>query len=171
MAAPTNLQAAASCRVAGRPLIAHGGGIPGFNSQLAYYPKTEVTVVALSNVNGPGADAIVRKLGALVHGDTVVLLPERKSISVPMATLERYVGGYEVEPGRVMNVTLENGHLHCQLGGDGKFPIAAATETRFFPVPFEAEFEFRKDKKGKVTGMVLRHRTEETFAKRLDGTP
>jgi CubicO group peptidase (beta-lactamase class C family) len=156
---------------AGRPIIQHGGGIPGFNAKLMYYPNSDVVTVALSNLNGPGADSIAQKLGLLAHGDAVVLPPERKSISVPAKVLEKYVGSYEVEPGMLMNVTLENGQLYCQLTGDGKFPIAAESETRFFPVPFEAQFEFRKNAKGKVTGMLLRQGNEETFAKRTAGTP
>lgn len=155
---------------AGRKVIQHGGAIPGFNSMLAYYPSSNVVVIALSNLNGPGAVSIAQKFGLLAHGDAVVLPPERKSISVPAKVLEKYVGSYEVEPGVLMNVTLENGQLLCQLTGDGKFPIAAQTETRFFPVPFEAQFEFRRDAKGRVTGMVLRQGSEETFAKRTGST-
>jgi CubicO group peptidase (beta-lactamase class C family) len=155
----------------GRQVISHGGGIPGFNSQLSYYPASDLVVVALSNLNGPGADIVANKLGALAHGEAVVLMPERKSITLPAKVLEKYVGSYDFEPGRAMNVTLENGQLHCQVTGDGKFPIAAESETRFFPVPFEAQFEFRMDKKGKVTGMLLRHGSEEKFAKRLGGEP
>lgn len=151
----------------GRPIIEHGGAIPGFNARLVYYPNSDVVVVALSNLAGPGAMSIVQKLSSLAQGDAVVLPPERRSISVPAKVLEKYVGSYQLEPGVAMNVTLEDGQLHCQRTGDGKFPIAAETPTRFFPVPFEAQFEFIKDKKGRVTGMVLRHGTEETFAKRM----
>lgn len=155
----------------GRQIVEHGGAIPGFSAKLAYYPKSDVVAVALSNVNGPGAQSIVQKLGSLANGDAVVLPPERKWISVPTKVLQKYVGSYEMEPGVFMNVTLENGQLLCQRTGDGKFPIAAESETRFFPVPFEAQFEFRKDAKGRVTGMVLRHGSEETFAKRTSTTP
>jgi hypothetical protein len=155
----------------GRPIIEHGGAIPGFNAKLAYYPTSHVVVVALSNLAGPGAVSIAQKLGSLVHGDAVVLPPERKSISLPTKVLENYVGSYELEPGVAMNVTLENGQLQCQRTGDGKFPIAAESETRFFPVPFEAQFEFMKDTKGRVTGMVLRHGTHETVAKRTGSPP
>ena len=38
----------------GRRVIAHGGGIDGFNTHLAYYPETKTVIVALSNVNGTG---------------------------------------------------------------------------------------------------------------------
>jgi CubicO group peptidase (beta-lactamase class C family) len=150
----------------GRRRFEHGGGIPGFNAKMAYYPDTGVSVIALSNLNGPGPDDIVDKLGVLAHGDPVVLLPERESIALPEKVLRRYVGSYQVEPERVMTVTFEDGHLQCQLTGDGKFPIAAETETRFHPVPFDALFEFRVEG-GKVTGMVLRHGSGETFAKRI----
>jgi CubicO group peptidase (beta-lactamase class C family) len=150
----------------GRRWYEHGGGIPGFNAKMAYYPDTEVVAIALSNLNGPGPDEIVQKLGALAHGDAVVLLNERKSVSLPAKVLRKYVGVYQVEPERVMTVTLENGQLHCQLTGDGKFPIAAETETRFFPVPFDAHFEFRVEK-GKVTGLVLQHGSEVAFAPRV----
>jgi CubicO group peptidase (beta-lactamase class C family) len=156
---------------AGRQIVEHGGGIPGFNTKLAYYPNSNVVIVALSNLNGPGADSIVRKLGPLAHGDAVVLPPERKSISLPAKVLKQYVGSYEWEPGVLMNVTLENGQLYCQRTGDGKFPIAAETQTRFFPIPFEAVFEFRKDAKGKVTGLAMGHGYEDTFAKRVSNTP
>jgi len=150
----------------GRRAIEHGGGIPGFNAKLAFYPDSGIVVIALSNINGPGADEIAQKLGALAHGDAVVLLPERKSIQLPVKTLQKYVGGYQVDPGHVMNVTLENGQLQCQLTGDGKFPIAAESETRFFPLPFESQFEFRMEK-GKAVALVLRHGNEETVARRV----
>ena len=51
----------------GRTRYAHGGGINGFNSSLAYYPESRVTVAVLANVNGPAADDIGAKLSALVH--------------------------------------------------------------------------------------------------------
>jgi len=150
----------------GRRVFEHGGGIPGFNSKLAFYPDSGVVVVTLSNINGPGADEIAQKLGALAHGDAVVLLPERKSIELPAKTLQKYVGAYQFDPQRVMTVTLENGQLQCQVTGDGKFPIAAETATRFFPLPFESQFEFRMEK-GKAVALVIRHGNEERVAKRV----
>jgi CubicO group peptidase (beta-lactamase class C family) len=152
----------------GRPRFEHGGGIPGFNAKMAYYPDTAVAVIALSNLNGPGPDDIVDKLGALAHGDAVTLLTERKSIPLPESVLRKYIGTYQVEPERVMTVSYVDGQLQCQLTGDNMLPIAAKTATRFFPLPFDAEFEFRVEK-GKVTGMILRHGSEETFARRVGG--
>ena len=106
----------------GRKIFQHGGGIPGFNAQLTYYPETDVTIVALSNLNGPGAEILGQKLGALAHGDLVVLMSERKSITVPVNILRKYVGQYDFEPGRVMNVTLEK--RPAPLPGHGRREVS-----------------------------------------------
>ena len=63
--------------VNGRKVIEHGGGIEGFNTELAYYPEDNLTVVVLSNLNGPATPDLASKLGALAHGEKVVLLSER----------------------------------------------------------------------------------------------
>ena len=49
---------------------AHNGAINGFNSFLAYYPESRVTVVVLANVNGPAADDLGGKLSALALAAT-----------------------------------------------------------------------------------------------------
>lgn len=53
----------------GRRIIAHGGGINGFVSQLTYYPEEELTVVVLQNAAAqPGAGALAAELAELVLG-------------------------------------------------------------------------------------------------------
>jgi CubicO group peptidase (beta-lactamase class C family) len=36
----------------GHKLIEHGGGIEGFNTDMAYYPEDKLTIVVLANLNG-----------------------------------------------------------------------------------------------------------------------
>jgi CubicO group peptidase (beta-lactamase class C family) len=62
----------------GRTRYSHNGAINGFNSFLAYYPDSRVTVAVLANVIGPAADELGAKLSALAHGETVALQSERK---------------------------------------------------------------------------------------------
>jgi CubicO group peptidase (beta-lactamase class C family) len=52
----------------GRKVIQHGGGIEGFNTFLAYYPDSKVTVAVLANINGQAPGQIASKLGDLAHG-------------------------------------------------------------------------------------------------------
>ncbi|HSL69769.1 MAG TPA: serine hydrolase domain-containing protein [Longimicrobiales bacterium] len=53
----------------GRPLIAHGGGINGFLSQLDYYPEDSLSIVVLINTGGPvSPGAIARDIAEVFYG-------------------------------------------------------------------------------------------------------
>ena len=131
--------------VNGHKVIEHGGGIEGFNTQLTYYPEDQVTVAVLGNLNGGAPGEIASKLGALLHGDPVVLPSERKEITLPVAKLAGYVGTYELKPGFDLVVTLEGGQLMTQATGQAKLPMFAESETRFFLKAVDAQIEFSGD--------------------------
>jgi CubicO group peptidase (beta-lactamase class C family) len=141
--------------VSGHKVIDHGGGIEGFNTFLAYYPEDKLTVVALSNLNGDAPPWIVTRLAALARGEKVELSSERKEITVAPKILEQYVGTYELAPKVNMMITVEGGQLISQVSGQGKVPLFATSETKFFPKVVDAEIEFDKDDKGVVTYLVL----------------
>jgi CubicO group peptidase (beta-lactamase class C family) len=134
-----------SAIVNGRRVVAHGGGIDGFNTQMAYYPDSRTVVIVLSNVAGAVPGTLGGQLGALMHGDTVTLTTERKEIAVPAATLAKYVGAYELAPKVVMTITLDGEQLSAQLTGQGKLPIYAQSETLFFLKVVDAQLEFAGD--------------------------
>jgi CubicO group peptidase (beta-lactamase class C family) len=148
--------------VNGHKVIAHGGGIEGFNTELAYYPDDKLTVVVLANLNGSAPGDIARKLAAVAHGETVVLPSERKEVTVSPATLEQYVGTYELAPDFDLVMTLENGQLMTQATGQPKFPLFAESETKFFLKVVDAQVEFFKNDKGDVTYLVLHQGGRDT---------
>ena len=139
----------------GRQKISHGGGIEGFNTFLAYYPADKLTVVVLSNINGSAPDDIALKLAAIAHGEKVVLSNERKEVTVAPKVLADYPGTYQLAPGVSMDVTLESGQLITQVTGQGKVPLFAESDTKFFPKVVDAEIEFFRDDKGAVSYLVL----------------
>lgn len=56
--------------ILGHRTIEHGGGIPGFRTELAYFPDDTLTVVVLVNTAGPvDAGRIAQSVVALVLGD------------------------------------------------------------------------------------------------------
>src|SRR5687768_10795558 len=146
----------------GRRVIAHGGGIDGFNTHLAYYPESKTVVIVLSNVNGAVPGTLGGQLGALMHGDSVTLTTERKAISVPPATLAKYVGAYELAPNAVMTISPEGDGLMAQLTGQGRLPIFAQTETLFFLTVVDAQIEFAAD----GSSLVLHQNGRSTKAAR-----
>jgi CubicO group peptidase (beta-lactamase class C family) len=95
--------------------------------------------------------------------DTVA---ERKEVAVSPQILAQYTGTYEMRPGFDMVITVEGGQLMSQATGQGKIPLFAMSETKFFPKVMDAEIEFVKDDKGAVTQMVLHQGPGEIKAAR-----
>jgi hypothetical protein len=133
----------------------HGGGIEGFNTMLAYYPDTKLTIAVLANLNGRAAEDLAGKLAALSRGEAVTLTSERKEITIGPDVLARYVGTYEVAPKINMTITLVDGTLMTQLTGQPAFPLFAESETAFFLKVVDAQVEFVKDKAGTVTHAIM----------------
>lgn len=133
----------------GRKVIEHGGGIKGFNTHLAYYPDDKLVVVALANLNGGAASAMVPKLASLARGEALALPSERKEVTLAPQVLSQYVGTYEFpQMGRKMWIRLEGDRLSTQLSGQSRVPIFAESESKFFLKVVDAQIEFGKDKKG-----------------------
>jgi CubicO group peptidase (beta-lactamase class C family) len=151
----------------GRKVVQHGGGIDGFNTYLAYYPDNKLTVAVLANINGETPGQIATKLADLAFGGTVLLTSERKEIAVPVATLSKYVGAYEVAPGVNMQMRLDGDHLTTQLPGQQAFPVFAESETKFFLKVVDAQVEFFMDASGAVTHAVMYQNGRERKVARL----
>jgi CubicO group peptidase (beta-lactamase class C family) len=138
----------------GHKMIAHDGGIEGFNTALAYYPDDKLVVAVLANLNGP-AGQIAGNLAKVALGEKVVLPTERKEITVSPEILKQYVGTYELTPTFSIVMTLENGQLMTQATNQQKLPLFAESETMFFLKVVDAQVEFVKNEKGEVTHIVL----------------
>jgi len=139
----------------GHKMIAHDGGIQGFNTFLGYFPDDKLVVAVLANLNGPFADQIARNVAKVAYGEKVVLPAERKEITVSPEILKQYVGTYELTPNFSLAITLEDGQLISQGTNQGKVPMYAESETMFFLKLVDAQIEFVKNEKGEVTNLVL----------------
>ena len=155
----------------GHKVIEHGGGIEGFNTELAYYPEDKLTVAVLANVNGNAPAQIATQLAAVARGDKVRLTSERKEITLDPTVLSRYVGAYRMEPpvNDTMLVTLEGNQLSVKLGAQPSFPVFPESETTFFLKVVDAQVEFPKDDgSGKATQLTLHQSGHDLVGKRLD---
>jgi CubicO group peptidase (beta-lactamase class C family) len=96
--------------IGGRRVIAHGGGINGFVSHLAYYPDEDLSVVVLQNSTAPpGPASLADELVDIVLGPT----EEHASVDFD-DDAEAYVGSYTgVARGEdlTMHVSAEDGGL------------------------------------------------------------
>jgi uncharacterized protein YneR len=92
---------------------------------------------------------------------------ERKAIEVSPVILAKYVGTYELQPKFNLMITLEGNQLMAQASGQGKAPIFASSETRFFLRMVDAEIEFFKNDTGGISHLVLYQNQQEMKAPRI----
>lgn len=79
----------------------------------------------------------------------------RKEIELPVATLSRFVGKYELQPDFVMEIKVEDNALVVLAPGQPKLPLFAETERDFFFKVIDAQILFQEDEEGVVTGLVF----------------
>lgn len=139
----------------GEDVQMHGGGIEGFSTMIIRVPAQKLLVVALANLEQAQSGRLAQDLALLALGKDIPKPTIRKEVELPIETLRRYPGVYQLTPNFSLTVTLEDGQLITQGTNQGKIPIFAETETRFFPKVMEATITFQIDSGGKVTGLVL----------------
>ena len=154
----------------GRKVISHNGSIDGFNSQLNYYPESQVTVVALANINGPDVFELAAQLEALAFGETATLIAERKEIDLPAATLQKYVGVYQLNEATAISVRLIDGRLTMQPTNQGQSPMFPESEKAFFLKDVDVQMEFVTDAQGRVMEMLTHQGGKTQKARRFSDT-
>ncbi len=91
----------------GHMRLGHNGSVPGFYSELEYFPKTDNTVVILSNQNAiakgqftPGTHEIDSELMTLAAEPTAAVPSEGKDLVLSPRVLRLYTGRYVAEDGK-----------------------------------------------------------------------
>ncbi len=151
----------------GHDVIGHGGGINGFNTLLMRAPAEKVTVVVLANQNGPAADTMGKELMAMYFGKDVKPRPVLTEVKQPVEKMDAVTGQYELRPGFVLKVWREGEQMVTQATGQGKMPVFALSENRYFSKLVDAQLEFKRGEDGKATGLVLHQGGRQMEWKRI----
>ncbi len=133
----------------GHRMISHGGGINGFTTHARRLPDDRLFVSVLTNrdTGNPNPEMLTKKIAALIIGK-----PYRApvAITLPVATLDSYVGEYEVSEKEKVKISREENKLMLSMGA-AKVEILSSSETEFFSPA--GRFTFIKEG-GKVTAMI-----------------
>ncbi|MGB8536763.1 MAG: serine hydrolase [Acidobacteriaceae bacterium] len=138
------------------PYFSHGGANEGFRNIFVAYEKSGDGAVVMTNSDAGGelGDEVMHSI-ADEYGWPDYRSTIRVAVRIDPKILAQYVGTFELRKGFDLVVTLERGQLMIQATGEGKDPLYAETETKFFPTVVPAEIEFVKDVQGTVTHLVL----------------
>ncbi len=153
-------------------IITHGGATRGFRAFVGFDPDTRVGAVVLAN-SSHGIGDIGYHLINPEFPLTSAPVVDREEIEVAQDILTSYVGEYELRPSFVMNVTHEDGDLFVQATGQGKVPVFAESETKFFAREVNAQFSFTVDELGTVTALTLHQngRNQPALRRKTPGVP
>lgn len=139
----------------------HGGNDVAHSSTFVYYPDIDAGYVVFSNYQGvPGGIAGV--VDDAFFGEHMTA-PQRSTatgttvVDVPVATLRRYAGKYEMTSlgGLVLTVELQGGQLQIQLPGQPALPLRPTSMTSFEVVGAPARMTFNTAADGAVEGITF----------------
>lgn len=93
--------------------------------------------------------------------------PEKKPVEVDAATLQQYVGSYELQPGFIIEITTTGNQIFAQATGQPKFEIFAEKPGTFFLKVVKASMDFNKDAGGKVISLTLHQGGQDLEGKKI----
>jgi hypothetical protein len=94
----------------------------------------------------------------------------RATVELDSATLERYVGYYQLDPQAVFEITLEGNQLFARLTGQTRAKIYPSGNDKFFYKIVNAQIAFQSGSGGTVTGLVLHQHGDDMPAPRIDAS-
>jgi CubicO group peptidase (beta-lactamase class C family) len=151
-----------------RILDTSAGGIYLFESAIRRYAPDDVCVVVLSDSVDSDAGSISRDLAAILFKKHYELPAEHQAISVSPATLDSYVGRYELSAGLVLVVSKDENGLMIQRSDEPKIEVFPESETRFFVKGSDAMITFITGPQGSATRLVLQQGGRDIPAPRIN---
>ncbi len=121
-------------------IFCHGGATGGYRTFIGFVKETGKGVVLLTN-SSTGADDI--GLYLLDPGSKLSEVRSKSdAVKLPKATIEQYVGVYELQPELKITITKEGSQLYGQATGQGRFEMYPKNDTVFYLTVVEAEISF-----------------------------
>jgi CubicO group peptidase (beta-lactamase class C family) len=131
-------------------IVWHNGGTGGYRSFAGFDPVRKLGVVVLGN-STVGVDDI----GFHLLDSTMALSKPQVAVTLPPATLDAYLGRYQLNPSFSISITREGDTLYAQPTGQQRFQVFASGPNEFFLRAVEAQVSFERDAEQKVVALVL----------------
>jgi CubicO group peptidase (beta-lactamase class C family) len=163
----------------GLKMISHGGADAGYRTFLARFPDQNFSVNVLSNLGSFDPGSIALKVADIYLKDKeVVAGPKKdnaekketsdaKEVKVDHDLLVTYCGNYELQPGNVAIISLENENLFVTAPGLIKTQMKAIGADEFEVKEVSARVTFMQGDSGKISKMKVEMNGEEHYAMKL----
>ena len=153
----------------GLATVSHGGADAGYRTYLVRFPEEEMSITVFSNLGSFNPGGIAYQVADIFMEDR---LPDQdtkedeseeesemddvsEKVEIPSETLESYVGRYELFPGFVLSISVEDGHLVGQATGQPQVDLRAVSLDSFFVSEANAYVTFSSVQNEKAQQLTL----------------
>jgi CubicO group peptidase (beta-lactamase class C family) len=157
-------------RIEDHEVVAHGGGINGFNSYASHLPALDVTIVVLANGPTNAARVHERITRAVLGLPLPVEQPAAADVPIAEEELARYTGTYDLSPTVPVQVRVfvSDGRLMGQGTGQAAFPLRFVGDHTFeAPEGMGIRMVFAIED-GRATSFTLHQAGAEIVARRIE---
>ncbi len=153
--------------VDGKRVIAHGGGINGFVTNISRFVEDDMVIIVLCNIESGSLRQAMERIAAVATGKDYEPIKIRTPVEVETPLLEEYAGEYELNPGFILAFTVEEGRFYSQATGQPKLEVFAESETEFFLMDVDAQLTFVRGEDGKVSHVILHQGGRDQEARKI----
>jgi CubicO group peptidase (beta-lactamase class C family) len=146
-----------------QPLVFHNGMTAGFSSMLVLDIAQRRAAVVLADAAGGFDDLALR----LVDGSTPMQAP-RRAVLLDLRRAQGLVGRYQLRPGFVIAITLDDGRLHAQATGQGRFELLQDSRGDYYALVADILLRFRRASDGRAEALTLFQGGAALAATRID---
>lgn len=149
------------------PTISHGGAFVGFRAELLRFPEQHVSIAIFANRADANPSQLAEQVADVVLLDLFVDVDEPEeevpvvaavvNTDVEAYALEQLTGNYEVEPGVVVEISIQKDSLHVFQTWNNSAYNLGHVGGNSFKIPGEESviFSFRELKEGQTQEMLV----------------
>lgn len=123
----------------GQPTVQHGGGWPGFGSQILRFPAQHTTVIALCNAPDADSGQVAQRIADVVlerslesqAAEAAAKAPPRSAAPLEPGLLAAWAGTYELDSGDLLDVHHAAGGLVIQRRGGAVHDLVSLDAQHF----------------------------------------
>ncbi len=146
----------------------HNGQTGGYHAMMLVNRQLKTGVVVLANTATMEIDRLAQDIFRMCAGATVEPRTFDEPVRVAKEIMQRYVGKYELVPGFVLTVSVEDEKLMVGATGQPTHQVFARSDSEWFYKVVEATLTFQVDKDGNCRSVELFQNGVRQKAKRID---
>lgn len=131
-------------------IASHSGSWPGYITYIEKSIDSDKTIIILANYEQGALPAI--KIGNILYG---IKEEKKEEIKLPEELLRQYEGEYELAPGFIITISVENGKIYERATGQARLEIFPEKQDVFFLKEVEAQLKFIRNEQKLVKSLIL----------------